>query len=283
MKKFILTLSILLAWIYLSNFISAIVITKNSWEVLDNTTWTNISNLTNKIDVSSSDIKLNWQLYVTWKLCDNSWKCLWEKIWTENSPWTNCKTILADEPSYLNQDWEYWIKPDWYAWSAFKTLCDMTTDWWGRTIISNINDTKRAIWIRNWNVTNIPDLSTFWVINSTTWTALYNWATAILFKSWNYKYSITNSSTALSCLKWTTVSYQVLHNWVVAKLWSSTLTVPRLDYLWCNISWYDGWRFWWNESSSRESKQAFNNYYNWAAIIVNWTRNTSHTFTVWVR
>jgi hypothetical protein len=113
MKKFILTLSILLAWIYLSNFISAIVITKNSWEVLDNTTWTNISNLTNKIDVSSSDIKLNWQLYVTWKLCDNSWKCLWEKIWTENSPWTNCKTILADEPSYLNQDWEYWIKPDW--------------------------------------------------------------------------------------------------------------------------------------------------------------------------
>ncbi|MCT4617601.1 MAG: hypothetical protein N4A38_05335 [Candidatus Gracilibacteria bacterium] len=69
MKKLILTLSILLAGIYLVNFISAISVTKDSGEVLDNLTWSEISILTDKIDVSSSDIKLNGKLYVTGELC----------------------------------------------------------------------------------------------------------------------------------------------------------------------------------------------------------------------
>ncbi|MCT4617586.1 MAG: hypothetical protein N4A38_05260 [Candidatus Gracilibacteria bacterium] len=69
MKKIILFLSILIAGIYLSNFIGAITVTKNSGEVLDNSIWTNISSLTNKVDVSSSDIKLSGKLYVTGDLC----------------------------------------------------------------------------------------------------------------------------------------------------------------------------------------------------------------------
>ncbi|MCT4617109.1 MAG: hypothetical protein N4A38_02760 [Candidatus Gracilibacteria bacterium] len=71
MKKIILFISILLSGIYLANFINAITVTKNSGEVLDNSTWTNISSLTDKIDVSSSDIKLNGKLYVTGELCSN--------------------------------------------------------------------------------------------------------------------------------------------------------------------------------------------------------------------
>ncbi|MCT4616908.1 MAG: hypothetical protein N4A38_01705 [Candidatus Gracilibacteria bacterium] len=69
MKKFILFLSIIFSGIYLANFIGAITISKNSGEVLDNSTWTNISSLTNKIDVGSSNIKLNGKLYVTGELC----------------------------------------------------------------------------------------------------------------------------------------------------------------------------------------------------------------------
>ncbi|MCT4616907.1 MAG: fibrinogen-like YCDxxxxGGGW domain-containing protein [Candidatus Gracilibacteria bacterium] len=64
-------------------------INKNSGEVLDNLTWTNISSLTDKIDVSGDNIKLNGKLYVTGNLCDNNGNCLgqcsdvnkhWDKI-----------------------------------------------------------------------------------------------------------------------------------------------------------------------------------------------------------
>ncbi|MCT4617505.1 MAG: hypothetical protein N4A38_04835 [Candidatus Gracilibacteria bacterium] len=69
MKKLTLFLSALLAGFYLTNFIGAITITKNSGEVLDNLTRTNISSLTDKIDISSSDIKLNGKLSITGELC----------------------------------------------------------------------------------------------------------------------------------------------------------------------------------------------------------------------
>ncbi|MCT4616975.1 MAG: hypothetical protein N4A38_02065, partial [Candidatus Gracilibacteria bacterium] len=64
-------ISILLSGIYLANFINAITVTKNSGEVLDNSTWGTISSLTDKIDITSSDIKLNGKLYVTGELCSN--------------------------------------------------------------------------------------------------------------------------------------------------------------------------------------------------------------------
>ncbi|MCT4617239.1 MAG: fibrinogen-like YCDxxxxGGGW domain-containing protein [Candidatus Gracilibacteria bacterium] len=138
MKKFILTLSILLSGIYLANFISAITITKNSGEVLDNSTWTNISNLTNKIDVSGSDIKLDGKLYVTGKICDNSGKCLGDvEYGTQENPGTSCKNILDTKSSYLNKDGKYFIKPTGYSGSAFEVYCDMTTAGGGWTRVVN--------------------------------------------------------------------------------------------------------------------------------------------------
>ncbi|MCT4617733.1 MAG: fibrinogen-like YCDxxxxGGGW domain-containing protein [Candidatus Gracilibacteria bacterium] len=106
MKKFILFISILLSGIYLVNFISAITITKNSGEVLDNSTWGNIAGLTDKIDVSSSDIKLNGKLYVTGSLCDNDGNCLgqcsdinkhWDKI--TSSCINNVQDCTVEKPN----------------------------------------------------------------------------------------------------------------------------------------------------------------------------------------
>jgi len=132
MKKLILIISIFISWIYLANFIGAITVTKNSWEILDNTTWSNISSLTNKIDVSWSNIKLNWKLYVTWKICDNSWNCLWDiKKWlTSDNPWLSCLDI---QNSWVTQDGIYWIKPD--ANPAYQVYCNMTFDDWWWTLI----------------------------------------------------------------------------------------------------------------------------------------------------
>ncbi|MCT4617643.1 MAG: fibrinogen-like YCDxxxxGGGW domain-containing protein [Candidatus Gracilibacteria bacterium] len=139
MKKFILFLSILLSGIYLTNFISAVTITKTSGEVLDNTTWASISSLTNKIDVSSSDIKLNGKLYVTGKICDNSGKCLGEtKLGTENNPGESCKKILEDDNTSV--DGMYWIDPNGGDISdKFESYCDMTTDGGGWTLVGYSN------------------------------------------------------------------------------------------------------------------------------------------------
>jgi hypothetical protein len=166
MKKIILFLSLILSWIYLANFISAITINKNSWEVLDNTTWENISSLTNKIDVSWADIKLNWKLYVTWKICDNSWFCLGDSIeWTITNPWKSCLDLKG---KWVDVDKEYYIKPDWYAGSPFKVYCDMTTDWWGWTRYVNIkwnysfNDAYACWQKSDWtNITGYTNLECF--------------------------------------------------------------------------------------------------------------------------
>ncbi|MCT4617187.1 MAG: hypothetical protein N4A38_03170 [Candidatus Gracilibacteria bacterium] len=98
MKKIILSLSLILSGIYLANFIGAITVTKNSGEVLDNITWTNISSLTDKIDVSGSDIKLNGKLYVTGKICDGDGNCLGKS--------------LIDKSSCENDAGWMWVPPE---------------------------------------------------------------------------------------------------------------------------------------------------------------------------
>ncbi|MCT4617044.1 MAG: fibrinogen-like YCDxxxxGGGW domain-containing protein [Candidatus Gracilibacteria bacterium] len=128
MKKIILILSILLSGIYLANFIGAITVTKNSGEVLDNTTWTNISSLTEKIDISGSDIKLNGKLYITGELCSDIGgvkKCL------GGADGKNCNDIYNKG---ITTDGYYKIKPDAHTGSAFQTYCDMRADG-GRTMI----------------------------------------------------------------------------------------------------------------------------------------------------
>ncbi|MCT4616837.1 MAG: hypothetical protein N4A38_01345 [Candidatus Gracilibacteria bacterium] len=100
MKKLILSLSIILCLIYLTNFIGAISVTKNPGEILDNSTWGNISSLTNKIDVSGDNIKLNGKLYITGELCSVVGgvkkclgKCTGDQIW--NSTTKTCEDCPA--------------------------------------------------------------------------------------------------------------------------------------------------------------------------------------------
>jgi len=75
MKKIIILISIFIAWIYLS---SAVNIVLTSWEKLDNSSWTDLSSVLNKVDVSWNNININWKLAVDWKICDADNKCLGE-------------------------------------------------------------------------------------------------------------------------------------------------------------------------------------------------------------
>jgi hypothetical protein len=165
MKKLILSLSIILCLIYLTNFIGAISVTKNPWEILDNSTWWNISSLTNKIDVSWDNIKLNWKLYITWELCSVVWwvkkclwKCTWDQIW--NSTTKTCEDCPATYSGGSTQiyDWKCYYR------------------------------TWKVIWINDIDITHlwtfILDNRLFiaWVYSG--WTTTYAWWQIIGTYSW---------------------------------------------------------------------------------------------------
>ncbi|MCT4617728.1 MAG: fibrinogen-like YCDxxxxGGGW domain-containing protein [Candidatus Gracilibacteria bacterium] len=152
MKKIILFLSLILSGVYLANFIGAITITKNSGEVLDNSTWGNIAGLTDKIDVSSGDIKLNGKLYVTGKICDSNGICLGDKIGTESYPGLSCNDVLEKGGSIGNG--VYWLKPD--AKPAFEAYCIMDWNGGGYTIVGLGNEKETNHPESNNNIGNTP-------------------------------------------------------------------------------------------------------------------------------
>jgi hypothetical protein len=154
MKKILIFTSLFIAWIYLS---SAISITLNSWKKLESSSWTNLSSVLNKVDVSWNNLSVNWKLSINWKICIETW-CLWEcswwQIWDKNTntcilpattpetAWKTCKTILDENP--WTPSWLKWIDPDGDWWlSPFQAYCDMTTNGWGRT---KWYDSNNSVW-----------------------------------------------------------------------------------------------------------------------------------------
>ena len=156
------------------------------WVILNYTWWTN-SGYTIYTPIEDSwtwiDITNTWQ--TVWKIVidDNSTSSTWVNVntmsgyvtdvnnvtqiilWTSSSnPWLSCNDIKIQSPSAI--DWIYWVKPDTNP--TFQVYCDMTIDWWGWTLIMNL-DTN------DWNVENYNsaywyDTSNYWTItNALTW------------------------------------------------------------------------------------------------------------------
>jgi hypothetical protein len=273
-KKLILIISIFISWIYLANFINAITVTKNSWEVLDNTTWTNISNLTNKIDVSSSDIKLNWKLYVTWKLCDNSWKCLWDiEYGTAAVPWKSCLDIKS---KWITKDWIYHIKPD--ANPAFEVYCNMTFgDWWWTLI--HVSEEANSRWKFKWDG-----------------------SCAQLNKDCNYKVNNTLVDTSNKVLFYTDSNYYAKLDYINTWKWALTMKDDVSRWAWWHNAWLtlkDKWASvsrdtYWNRFRDNSKWLIFceNNYY-WVMTLSYWWTNgwmqnnnawwNTHTINVFIK
>jgi len=140
-----------------------------------------LSSVLNKVDVSWSDININWKLAVDWKICDLDNNCLvecsWEKIWdtgtntcitpasTPDSAWLSCKDIYDNK--WVRTSWTYYIKPTSYTWIPFKVYCDMTVDGWGRTLISAYRISGWAVTtskVANWILDYDPYDSSKWVV-----------------------------------------------------------------------------------------------------------------------
>jgi hypothetical protein len=310
MKKFILFISILLSWIYLVNFISAITITKNSGEVLDNSTWWNIAWLTDKIDVSSSDIKLNWKLYVTWSLCDNDWNCLWQcsdinKHWDKitSSCINNVQDCTVEKPNatlatktwnWVDDYWECTIQTcaDWYVknWDSCEqpswgtssnpwTSClDLKNKWVNTNWVYWIKPSWtafQAYCIMDWNWWGY---TVVWATN-TRKTTISPWASDI----WSVP-STLNSSTSeflFSDAKITAISWTL---WTYAWYWDAKAMIIKHDV----SSWYYDYRNWtsdllydvnWIELTPKGRRFAWRQHWPW--IMRSWW-NTRCSWKFWV-
>jgi len=247
MKKLVLLISLFISLIYLS---SAIDIVLNSWEKLDNSSWTKLSWVLNKVDINSSDLNINWKLSVDWKICDINNNCLWEckdwKVWDNNSlscipPFSTpevagktCDTIYA---SWTTTDWNYYLDPDWEGWvEPFQAYCDMRTDW-GWTMVF------RGKW--NWTVADFTSCVDDNYINNP---RLY----CINHSLFTYAAYIAQASF------WQT-SNEVKTNWSMNyhKLWQRPSRPTRV---WVRVSWTDSWHtapstYWWRHNWSWDYSQ----------------------------
>jgi len=106
-------------------------------------------------------------------------------IWTSSNPWISCNSIKTVRTSAT--DWLYWIDTDWALWNpAFQAYCDMTTEWWGWTLLSYTNAAKAVYW--DWTYCQglssscTWDMKKFWITTS----SLGNYS-KMLIKSWDWK------------------------------------------------------------------------------------------------
>lgn len=252
--------------------------------------------------------KINWKLAVDWKICDADNNCLGEcagwKVWDTNTnscvvpastpelAWETCKTIIEENP--WTSDWYYYIKPVWYAWTAFKVYCDMTTfGWWWTLVIrwkwqSHISEYAWNIWsMLSYNQTN-PNGETFkfsdYNINLLSTEAYKVVAdgrkscTVYYSSSCNYT-SNTSPTSGSICLKsysdvwltsWLRTWRYYWRSWLSNRMWSQNSWVVTSNY----PEWWT-WGAWWNMQAACSSNSWYGRTCNWNSANCN--------FTVWVK
>jgi hypothetical protein len=152
MKKILIFLSLVISWIYITNFMSAITITKDAWDVLTTSIWSEIDSITKKINVSWDNVSVDWKIYITWKLCTSSGKCLWEcnDWYSWDNATASCKANEHSEIVKL-------VRSDWTTDNGFWYWVDISSDWNTAIILANSDSEKGLaawasyIFIRSWD------------------------------------------------------------------------------------------------------------------------------------
>jgi hypothetical protein len=282
MKKFLIFLSIFIAWIYLSGAINIVL---NSWQKLENSHWNNLSGVLNKVDVSWDDLSVNWKLSVDWKICLEDWSCLgecsWSEIWdvntsscvtpatTPETAWETCYTIKQANASAI--DWKYWIDPNGgNKADAFEVYCDMTNDWWGWTKVIWINPNSR-MHATSWSATP-ENVATWWywkISDNNINLIKSKWQWELRFEcKWRsyYVYSCTLNSVSsrwAACMTFSKIYWWTQYTWAYwsdgAGInihqgwdWQNLVSNSSYSYLnWCQStiavpthSWGQSWSLW---------------------------------------
>jgi len=112
---FVFFVPIFLFWLNLS---------LNSWDVLKQTTWNEVSLTLNKVKTSGNNLEINWNFWVNGKLCLENGQCLWEcaryQHW--NAATTSC-TSNTKTCNITNWTWtQTWSGSSW--WSCVVSSCN---------------------------------------------------------------------------------------------------------------------------------------------------------------
>lgn len=266
---------------------------------------------------------LNWVWYETttetyaWTIWvrDTSWLFLvWNNWWYQWNDWTygvSCNAYRTS-PNYASE-WNgiYWIDPDW-AWAIvpFLTYCDMTTNWWWRTLTMKIKSSASVLWYDStyWttNTTlNPTDLTTSVDADSkyqTFYTVTWNTIRLCINNSWlkcidkTYAWKVsdylalanstqiwyTHTATAAQpnadtfrTTLWFTVQWQIYCNWNVTHSYLRIWVVTNNNSSeWCATNDYLRW-FWW--------KNTYNWLTIWAWYLDSWSVNQPKQWYIWIK
>ena len=270
---------------------------------------------------NSSDVYSKTQVYTQTEintLIDNLRTEINTPTWsTSSKPWTSCKDIL--NKWWSNGDWVYWIKTDSSA--AYQVYCDMTTDWWGWTLIWQTNTRENSysnwlVWTKNTNNCLDPWIETniYCSIHDSRWLAV-DYSSSIRFSNstrtkwvkwslptgrttstlWNHSAwytAVYNEASSNSELITVSSSWWSTSNCYQNKYWIMAINWHWWSYPAATLNWQ--WNTWWNDLCMAIEITWFSSSWwsygwNWSDAPTsdtdwpNWSYNVTPKLSVWVK
>ena len=215
-------------------------------------------------------------------IVDNYSIIIWNKITKWNSDYIkdnlsfrinaieSCKSILYN----WNSKWDgmYTINPTGLAWDDFEVYCDMSTDWWGWTLLANAIGEDTSVYdyddIVNWNPSNSINCNVDNECLSESWVSLKQWWELMIYTRW-YKVKWTQCNDKNLSIKWYTHLDRLLFtehmdNWTKDEYWAQWTcddiielgSWKKIEWIY-HLAWYD-WQIWmwiwsvWNSNWDQE-------------------------------
>lgn len=219
--------------------------------------WTKvpIQELSNIISSWWLDVVKTTSTYTAYISDDNvitgTWRILaFLKDWA----WKSCKDIIYKNPWRLGQDWIYYINPTW-TWS-FQVYCDMTTDWWGWTLVANIQTNNANIASSSYDTwlstPNLTDLTTWaWIVDADLYDVIWQVVKVKMWTVIDYFKPVTWNTIKTMLMTYTKHTWSATANWDFnpplyygSLLWWSWLNWPKNNISWDSRSYLTFW--WWN-------------------------------------
>lgn len=216
------------------------ITTRIWWIFFDS--WTNVLQVSWWVKYWTTSVPCNstnkWVVKLSW---DSFYGCNWS-TWIAVILFIPKKNCLERKNAWSTVSWTYSIDPDWNWWNAaFDVYCDMTTDWWGWTLVARAISSDY----------NHVSASAVWTLSSPTQSTSAKLSDIVIN-------SITDSSSIMRVQPdWAKffIKKSLLPNWVF-DLWFETSRSNYWNWWSANVSgardlymhdhntcWWDCWKY----------------------------------------